>query len=692
MTRIGFAVAVALLGALPAGAQEFPRTPPPPGPLTPAPFPPLQEATLPNGLRVLVVENRQQPVVSLSLSFSAGSVQDPADREGLAAMVAGLLTKGAGDRTAEQFSEAIEGVGGALSASAGADFLTVTATVLTPDVELMFDLVADAVMRPTFPDDEVSLLRTQTLSGLQVELSQPGQIATRMFRQAVYGNHPYGRSPTPASVRAITREDITAFHAAHLKPSGALLVLAGDINLDEARRQAMRAFRGWLGTPPQAARVPAPPVRTGSELLLVHRPGSVQSNIVVGNLSYEPTEPRRYAAALANKVLGGGADSRLFLILREEKSWTYGAYSSFAPRRGPGLFNASAEVRTEVTDSALAEMLVQLRRIGSEPVPEAEFEAAKSALVGSYPLSIETASQVASAVANARLYGLPPDYVQTYRVRLGQVTPREAMEAARAFIRPDAAAIVVVGDGQKVYERIRDVAPIRVVDPEGRPLTPEDLVPRVTALPLRLDRLAARSDSFAVMVQGNPFGSVSDTLERDASGFRYREATRIGGFVEQDTDLRLNAALEPLEVRQSGRIQGMETTIHVTFANGRAQGSATTPDPATGALRTVAIDTVVPPGVIEENLLSVIIPALDWTDDARHIVSVFSSSTGEVHTVTLAVSGREVASTPAGDAECWVIQATGGPQAVTLYATTAPPYRVMKIAIVGTPVEMVRVR
>ncbi|HEX9894174.1 MAG TPA: pitrilysin family protein, partial [Gemmatimonadales bacterium] len=430
-------VTVALgLSGTPLPAQEYPKTPPAPLPLTAASFPPFQEETLPNGLRILVVENRKQPIVSLSLSFAAGGLFDPAGKEGLADMVAGLLTKGAGTRSAEEIAEAIEGAGGSLSAGAGSDFLSINATVLTPSLSLAFELLADVAAGPTFPEKEVGLLRTQTLSGLQVELSQPASLAERAVRKALYGEHPYGASSTPASVRAITRNDIVAFHRARVRPDGALLVLAGDVSLTEVRRLAARSLRPWISPPTPTPTVLDPPARSRPELVLVHRPGSVQSNILIGNLTFAPNDPRWYAATVANKVLGGGADSRLFMILREQKSWTYGAYSDLLRRRGTGAFIASAEVRTEVTDSALGEMLTQLRRIGSETVPAEEFEAAKGSLVGSYPLSIETAEQVAGAVANARLYGLAPDYVQTYRVRLGAINAEQAQAAAKTVVRP----------------------------------------------------------------------------------------------------------------------------------------------------------------------------------------------------------------------------------------------------------------
>ena len=672
-----------------AAAQENPNAPPAPLPLTPAPFPPFQEGVLPNGLRILVVENRKQPIVSVSLSFAGGNRYDPQGKEGLADMVAGLLTKGAGARTAEQISEAIEGAGGSLNAGAGADFLTISASVLTPSLPLAFELVADAAARPTFPESELELLRTQTLSGLQVALSQPGLIADRAFRRELYGSHPYGAAPTPASTRGITRADVVGFHRDRLRPSAALLVLAGDVDLATATRLASNAFKGWTGAPGPVAAAPTPPARAATEIVLVHRPGSVQSNILAGNLTFNPNDPRWYAARVANKVLGGGADSRLFLILREQKSWTYGAYSDLERRLGMGSFVANAEVRTEVTDSALAELLFQLRRIGSEPLPAAELNAAKGALVGSYPRTIQTADQVAEAVATARLMGLPADFIPTYRVRLGAVTAEQAVEAAKAAIRPDHLVIVVVGDGQKVYEVIKGIAPTRVVDVEGKPLTPDELSPKVRALDLDLTALVPRRDSLAILIQGNQLGWLRGVLDKTAEGFRYVEDTRIAALVTQTTTLDMDSKAEMKHIAQQGTVQGTAAAINVSFADGRAKGSASTPS-QDGQIKTIEIDTTFAPGTLDDNAVQALLPAFRWAPDAKWTFQVLSTGQGEFRTMTLSVTGRESLTIGGQTVECYTVELSGGPQPVNFWISTAAPHRLMKLAVGGAPIEMIR--
>ena len=538
--------------------------------------------------------------------------------------------------------------------------------------------------------DELDLLRTQTLSGLQVALSQPETIADRQFRAALYGTHPYGRSTTSASVRSITRDDLLAFHRDRLRPSGALLVVAGAVSPAEARRLALRAFQGWTGTPTAAPAVPAPAPRARTEIILVHRPGSVQSNIVAGNLTFTPTDPRRYAAIVANQVLGGGASGRLFLILREEKSWTYGAYSEFVRRKGTGYFDASTEVRTEVTDSALRELLHQLARIRTEPFPAQEFADAKGSLVGQYPLTIETADQVAGAVASARLYGLPADYVQTYRVKLGAITPQEAQAAAQAVIQSDRLTIVVVGDGTKVYDKIKDIAPTTILDPEGKRLTPADLAPKAAALELDLSALAARRDSFTVLVQGNPLGYQIGTLEVLPDGFRYSEKVSLGGFIDQTTTLEMDKSGMMRSVTQSGKSMGQEVAIDVKYENGRAKGTARTPDPATRQVKSVTIDTTLAPGTVDDNAVQALIPAFKWAPGAKWTFNVMSAGQGEIKPWSLAVTATESITIGGKPVEAYRAELTGGASPITLWISTARPHQLIKIGIAGQPIEFVR--
>lgn len=695
MMHAGLTAAAISIVASGLTAQAFPTKPPAPLPVAPAQFPPFQQVTLPNGLKILVVSNRRLPVLSMSLAFRAGSQNDPEGKAGLAAMVAGVLTKGGGTRDAEAVATAIEGVGGSIGASAGADFMSVDVSILSENAALGFELLADAAMRPSFADNEVELYRTQALSGLQLDQSQPASIAARTFARELYGKHPYGRSADAASVKAISRADLIAFQKARLAPGSALLVLAGDITLARAQQMATAAFKGWSGA--GAAASPAstvgavPPARAATQIVLVHRPGSVQSNIVVGNLTWAPTDQRSYAATLANKVLGGGSDSRLFMILREQKGWTYGAYSSLTRNKGTGYFTASAEVRTEVTDSSLKELLSQMNRIRTEPIPANEFDGAKSALVGRFPLQVETADQVAGQVTTAQLLGLAPDYVQTYRQKLQAVTPATALAAAKAAVRPDSGLVVVVGDGAKIYDKLKAIAPVRIVSVDGVTLAPDELTVKAAALDVALERLVPRADSFAVYIQGNPLGFQRSTLEKTAGGWKYTEDTQIATFIQQHTEVSFGADLSMGAVTQSGTAQGQATKIDVSYAGGRAKGSATTPQPA-GGTKTVQVDAEMPQGAVDDNALAPLLAAFRWAAGAKFTVATFASGKGALVPVTLAVSGEETVQVPAGSFAAWKIDMTGSDQAVTFWVAKVAPYRLVKIAIVGAPIEMRLVR
>jgi zinc protease len=677
--------------ALPLPAQGFPKTPPAPMPLAPAQFPPFQEAVLPNGMRLLVVENRKQPIIAVSLSFTAGAVTEPAAKAGLAGMVAGLLNKGAGARNAEQFADAIEGVGGGFAASAGDDFLQLYVNTLSRNAPLAFELLADAAIRPAFPAQEVELLRTQTLSGLQLEKSQPAAIAGRTFRQALYGAHPYGRSATEATVKAITRADVVAFHTARLRPQGALLVVAGDLSLAQARALATKAFAGWTGAPATLAALPPVPARTQAELILVHRPGSVQSNVLIGNTTRGPADPLRYAATVANEALGGGSEGRFFRILREEKGWTYGSYSELQTRRGAGAFSASGEFRTAVTDSAVTVMLQQIRALRDAVLPAQEFADRKGSLTGRFPLQVETAEQVANRVATARLLGLPADYVQTYRQKLAAVTAAEARTAAAAAFRPDQGVIVVVGDGQTLWPKLQGLArSARLVDVDGKAMDPADLTPNASTLALPWEQLVARADSFQVRLQGNPFGFVSTRLERTAEGWRYTDQTVLGPVINQKTVVTFSATGAMQAVTQEGTAQGQKLATTLAYANGKVTGKATTPGPQ-GAKES-AVNADVPAGALDDNVVQALLPLMPLAAGAKVPITVFQGGKGSASTWTVRVEGEESVTVPAGTFPAYKVALDGAEQPLAFYVSTAAPRRLLKIAFVGAPVEIVLVK
>ncbi len=692
------AVAVTLLSVLPsfrrlAAQDSFPARPPRPTPLSPVGFPLFKEVTLSNGLQLVVIEHHEQPVVSVSLSFRAGGIYDPEGKEGMSEVVAELLTKGTETRSAEQIAAAIEGAGGSLSATSGDDFLTISAHALTDKLDLAFELLGDVTLHADFPASELELARTRFLSQLALQLSQPAAVAGRFFAKEIYGHNPYGRTPTAESYKAISRDDVVKFAAGRLRPAGALLVVAGDVTEPEVRELVDKTFARWRGTPPPAPAPAAPPTRMATDILLVHRPGSAQSNIVLGNTTILPTDPAYYSGRVATQVLGGGADARLFLILREQKGWTYGAYASLRRYRGLGYWEATAEVRTEVSDSALAELLYQIDRIRTTPIPDSELAGAKGFLVGSFPLTIEKPTQIAAQVANAKLLGLGNDYLRLYRERLSTVTALQARAAAARLYRPNALAIVVVGDAARTYDRLKTIAPVRIVDVDGKPLTPADLTPKVAPVSLDPTQFVAHAESSRVLIQGNPLGVTVSTVRRTADSLVYSEHSNLGnGAFQQQTTL----VLDPSDgsVRRLDQVttqQGQRAETRLTYANGRVNGHSAAPQ-QDRSVKQFDIDTTLAVGTFDENAVPFVVPALPLARGKTFTLSFFTPSENVTKVLTFKVGNVETVSVPAGTFQAYHIDVSGARVPFVMYVSAETLRRVVKTEFVGQPfvVELVK--
>jgi predicted Zn-dependent peptidase len=595
------------------------------------------------------------------------------------------MTKGTTTRSAEEIAETIEGVGSNLLAVPGQDFLSINTTVLTEYVPLAFELIGDVLLNATFPEDELELARTRFLSNLQAEKSDPNVLANRYFSKALYGDHPYGRSHSEESYRAITRDRIQAYVDSRLNPGGSLLVVAGDISPSQVRELGLEALGAWQGAAPEAV-FPAPPSAEATQTILVHRPGSEQSNILVGNLAMRPGDPQYYAAVLANRMLGGSSDARLFKILREEKGWTYGAYSQMARRQDIGYFQANAEVRNEVTDSALTEMMHQLHLARSMAPPDSEMVAAKGNLVGSFPRQIETPRQVAGQVSNTRLLGLGDDYLQTYRERLSAVTATQASEAASYLIRPDSAVIVVVGDGRQIYDKLTPVAPVTIIDVDGNALTVADLNPAVTAVAFDPSQVVARRDSFQVTVQGQVLGSRIVVVEvGDTLVITDVMAIPMAGMQQEGITRMDPETFAVYSVEQTGQVQGQASEIHMTYDGMHVTGTASTPS-ATGTPTVVTVDTTLAEGTLDSEALEILFPALPLAEGAAFTVNAFNASEGAVTTTTIKVTGVQDITVPAGTFSAYKLEMQTGEVALITYVSRDTPRQTLRMEIVGQPV------
>jgi zinc protease len=415
----------------------------------PYPFPKAATRTLANGLRVFVVSDSEQPAVTVRLVLPlAGSIHNPAGKPGVAEMTANLITQGTAKRTAQQIAEAIDFVGGTLSATADSDGSYVTVTVVKKDLGTGLDLLADVTRSASFRDEELERRRQQALSGLRVQYADPDYLATVIFRRRVYGDHPYGLPDegTPESIRALQRDDLVKFRDAWYVPDGALLAFAGDITPEAAFAAAEKYFGDWAKKETPATSPPPPAPAKGVRVLLVDKPDAVQTQIRVGRLGIPRASTDYIPVLVANRIFGGGFNSRLSTEVRIRKGLTYGASSAFDSRLRAGSFVAATSTRTEATVEAAKLIVSLLEQMATGAVTAEELNFARDYLAGVYPIQTETPEQVAGRILTAVQYGLPADYNETYQQRILAVGPEQVKAVASKYFAAGDAEVVLVGN------------------------------------------------------------------------------------------------------------------------------------------------------------------------------------------------------------------------------------------------------
>jgi len=453
------------------GRTDLIKAPPPPKPEALA-LPKLERFELPNGLEVLVVARKDLPVVSFGLAVQAGGYDETRDTLGVSDFVAAMLRRGTKTRSADDISQAIDFVGGSLDAEATNESTTAGCSVLSKDAKLCLDLLSDILLRPSFPESEMSEVRDQMLAGVASRYDNPHALANAHFDNMLFGEkHPEGWVLTADDVKKITRARLEAFWKTFYRPNHAILAVAGDVDAAHLRVEVTRAFGAWSRreAPARPGWTVAAPLRT--HILLVDRPDLTQATIVLGQPGIAHADPRFYAATLVNYVLGGSDfSSRLMTEVRAKRGLTYGIGSSFGASRYQGAFRVLASTKNQTTWEALLATINELRRMKADGPTQPELDKAKGYYAGSYPFNLQTAAGIASALVAAEMHGLGESYVRELPVRLAAVDRATAAAAARELLMPDDLDIVIVGKGDVVapqldksgipYERIGFKAPI----------------------------------------------------------------------------------------------------------------------------------------------------------------------------------------------------------------------------------------
>lgn len=458
------------IGTSGAGADEFPTTPPvaplQKGLKLPAPA----TATLDNGMDIVVISNDEIPWVSVSWRLLAGAKYDPQGKPGVASMTANMLREGTQNYTSDQFAEKVDFNAISIGGGAGHQTTSVSASSLKEKVATAVELLADIVRRPVFPQKDFDRVKTQSVQGMLVAEQDGGYVAGRVFNEWLYGDHflaqPAGG--TSATVSGIGRADLVEFHKTHYMPNHSTLIFSGDVSKAQAVELAKKYFGDWAkGAMPSAPRhrvAPDEPTR----IALVDRPGSKQVQIRIGHGGFTRDDPDYVASQVFNQVFGGSFVSRLNKRIRVEEGLTYGARGGFSTGKEPGILTVSTFTRPERVGDTIKALLEEIDNIRNIPPSEEELTDAKSYIIGSFSLSMETAQDVAGKVWDLKFHELPYDWYDAYLAEVERQTSSGIQDFAKRRVKPDKLKIVVVGKPDEVAPQLESIAPVTVVKPGAK--------------------------------------------------------------------------------------------------------------------------------------------------------------------------------------------------------------------------------
>jgi zinc protease len=406
---------------------------------------------LANGITLLHSEKTGLPIVTVMVAIKAGSIAEPAEKAGLANLTADLLNEGTQTRSSREISDAIEFVGGSLSTSGGADYITASLSVLKKDIGLGFDLLSDIILNPAFSDDEVQRRKTSIKNTIIQQKEDPGIIASKAFDKAVFGEYPYGRpvEGTEESLDRITRKDIVNFHREYYLPNNVIMTVVGDIGKNELKALLDKYFMKWQKGQQKEISLPAPALKEKPEIIKIQKK-LAQATVLFGHLGISRSNPDYYAVSVMNYILGGGGfASRLMDNIRDNKGLAYDVHSAFSADRFAGSFEIELQTRNETANNAIEEIFREINRIRTEPVSDGELSDARSYLTGSFPLRLDSNRKIAGVLTAVEYYGLGLDYVDNYPKYIGAVTKDDILRVARKYLHTSSYVLVVVGDLEK---------------------------------------------------------------------------------------------------------------------------------------------------------------------------------------------------------------------------------------------------
>jgi zinc protease len=448
---------------------------PKPGPNPNFALPPIEKKKLSNGLDVWIVRQNELPIVSMNLVLKSGGTLDPDDKSGVSSMTATLLNQGTKTRSAIDIANQLQSIGAFVNAGSGWDSSNVSMQTLTKNLDSALDIFADVVGNPSFPNTELESIRRRTLVGFAQRKFNPTAVSDVVYNKVLYGNQPYSRqlSGDEKSVKAMTREDLVKYYETNYRPNNGTLIVVGDVDGKSLMPKLEKAFANWKSGEVSNVSAPKAEMMAKPGIYLVDKAGAAQSSVSIGQVGVDRSNPDYFALQIMNSILGGGGSARLFMKLREEKGYTYGAYSRFIYRRGAGPFSASAEVQTAVTKESVMEFMNELNGIrGGKPISQKELENNKQSLIRRFPSGFETVGQISGQLSNLVIYGLPDSYFNDFIGKINAVTADDVNRVANKYLDPSKMAIVIVGDRKTIEPGLKELGyPLTILDTEGNPVT-----------------------------------------------------------------------------------------------------------------------------------------------------------------------------------------------------------------------------
>ena len=452
-----------------APGTEFHSAIPSLTPARPVIWPARVHKTLSNGLEIVLVESHSIPKFTGELFFRTGNAMTAATAPGLADMTATVARTGTTRRTSRQIEEDLRRMGSDLSSGAGADTSVISFGGLVDFSNDLLELVSELAQRAAFPVEEFERERRQLIEGLRIERTTPGFLAGERFRRVLFGSHPYGTiSPTEEQVAGYRVEQLADYYKKFYRPGNALLAMVGDFEPRKMLAQIEKIFGSWESAPVDQARNPPLPEILERRVYLVHLPGSVQTQILMGNRAITRKHPDWLRLTLANSIYGGAFNSRLVMNIREDKGYTYSPHSGMHSLRQHGYFSIGAAVRNDVVGAALAEIFYELDRMRETPVGESELDDARVYMTGLFSLGLATQDGLAGQLATAALEKLPEDYLETYRERVLALTSADVLDAAQKYFDSAHAQIVIVGDRAQIESQVLQFGIPEVYDAQGK--------------------------------------------------------------------------------------------------------------------------------------------------------------------------------------------------------------------------------